>query len=489
MIRAMIGRVMMGILFGVVASTVLGAPLEKSIVAVTAYQQVPDYDSPWRQRPVRRETHFGTLVSGGLILVTADAVRYAKMVEFTRFGDSERRPLQVVFADEAADLAVLRPQNRDALQGMTPLPLGGNLKEGEAVDLVTDQASIKLLKTQATVKEVGIDGVGSLPFGLTHYTLELRQSRGFGRSEPLVKEGQLMGLVVTQRSGEVLALPTRVLRHFLLDVQGRGKYRGFVRLGISVQDLDSATLREYLGAKGSRDGVLVTEVFTGSPFYKKLLPLDILIKVGDAKIDDKARYVTADWGPMHFIDMLLDFHGGDLLSLKVLRQGKSMTLSARLHRYHPEDDVIPGYREGGEKHLVVGGLLFQELSLGYLQTWGANWFKEAPVDFLKAWSFDNNPEKKGERLVILNQVYADTFNKGYEKYTNLILDTVNQSPVKSLDELSRWLEKHGRETWVFRFKGDGKTIVVGGKGLADAQKRIAEKYNIPKASLFGPVSP
>ena len=72
---------------------------------------------------------------------------------------------------------------------------------------------------------------------------------------------------------------------------------------------------------------------------------------------------------------------GETMPVKVLRDGERLDLQLPLRAMRPEEDRVPPYVFGrGPDYLVVGGLVFEELTRPYLGAWG-DWARRNPAEF------------------------------------------------------------------------------------------------------------
>ena len=140
--------------------------------------------------------------------------------------------------------------------------------------------------------------------------------------------------------------------------------------------------------------------------------------------------------------------------------------------------------------MVFLKMVFQELTKNYLLQWGREWKGLAPYDLLYLYEYKNLPqENPNERIVVLNRVLADSFNRGYTELRHLVLDEVNGRKIKSLEELKSVLRDqpvmhHGQRYARFRFLHGGGEVILDYEGLSNAHARIAKTYEISTATSF-----
>ena len=172
-----------------------------------------------------------------------------------------------------------------------------------------------------------------------------------------------------------------------------------------------------------------------------LKPGDVVLEMGGAKLDPTGYYEHPLYGRMLFALLFSDGRQpGDTMPVKVLRDGERLDLQLPLRAMRPEQDRVPPYVFGrGPDYVVVGGLVFEELTRPYLGAWG-DWARRAPPRLLVA--IDREPDEAGtepQRIVLLSSVLPDAANLGYQELRDLIVERVNGRPVASLADVRRAL--------------------------------------------------
>jgi len=457
---------------------------------VSVANQTTDYYSPWMKKDVETQTHLGTVVAPNRILMTAAALAGARLIEMQKFGSTTKIPLVPVFIDYEVNLALLKCDDPEALVGFRPLSTGGEVPLFANTKILTARNSLKLNEQRAILKQVTMQNSPTSSYALPNYGLEVQKSSGLGWSEPVVVERTLVGLSVSQQGNLVQAIPAPVIRHFISDADS-GRYRGFPFLGIATEPLISPYYRELLGAAASRGGIRITKVLATSPYLGALQRDDVLVAIGGTAIDAQGYFNHPHWGRVYFSYLINQKFAGDDLTLAVLRGGKPLTVTKTLRRFDRNRNLIPYFRaDVDEPHLIFGGLVFQELSRPYLMTWGKNWERTAPNDFLFFWNYRNfPPPAPGERQVILNRVLADAFNIGYKDFWQAPLRQVNGKPVASIAALREVLAtapvvKDGKRFAVFNFSDDNGEIILSYEGVDEVHGRIAENYGVNDKNSF-----
>jgi len=464
-------------------------PLTTSVVRVYVSHQPFDVISPWRKKGVEINQISGTVVPGGAILVTADSLVDATYVEMSKAGESARYELVTTFVDPEVNLALLEPKAPLALPHLTPLELSGMLPFSAACDAVGWQAG-QLYRTHARVVDIGMRHAPTSAYWVATYRLDASDMPH--ASSPLVRHGRLAGLVDETVDHAAYAIPATIIRHFLHDSPDT-KYRGFAAIGLTTEPLVSPETRSLLKAPTSTGGVRVVKVNDQGPCANLVRTNDVLLKVEGLNLDDHGRYRHPVWGRVSYQYLLNERRGGDKIRLTVLRDGKPLTFTVTLSRFHSQRALErpPLRRPGARPYLIFGGLVFQELDRTYLESWGRDWQDEAPVALVMAARRTAEKSAADSGVIVLTRVLADDFNQGYENITNQIVDQVNGRRIHTLEDLEAALsqapvKRAGKEYAVISLAYDQGLIVLRSDGLGPVHRRIAAKYAIDASEAFFP---
>ena len=464
--------------------------LSLSTVLVLASKQPQDLEAPWRKRDVTTEKYFGTFVSGDKILTTADAVADATFLQMIRIGENRTTPLTVRAIDRDLNLALLQPSEPLDQTSITPLSIGVAIAPGSEVQIFNFRylerpTLFKTTLSKIALRDDGIDGGYAVP----SYVFSIKESN-FGWAEPVMKDGRLVGLASDQTGRFVGAIPATLIRHFLDDVDS-GVYRGAPEFGLVTRPLVSADARSELKTE-TRRGVRVSQV-TGDPGRVGHVKVDdVLVEVDGYKLDDYGQIEHPTWGKVDFRTILASKYAGDDLVLELLRNGRKIRITIALGKLNAEELLVPLYHAtNAEPHLIVGGLLFQELSVPFLETWGRNWPDEAPVALAYSGYFGrHHPQTAGERIIVLSRIFGDRINHGYESLSYLVLDRANGQKVDSIADLrqalARPILKKGEAFLQLVFGDEGGEAVFRANEINGANRRIADTYGILSPRSFYP---
>jgi hypothetical protein len=118
---------------------------------------------------------------------------------------------------------------------------------------------------------------------------------------------------------------------------------------------------------------------------------------------------------------------GDTVTLSLLRAGEPLELTATVMREDENTRLVPNHllTTAHPNYLVKGGLVFQELSLPLLQSFGEDWRSRAPLNLLDTYENPENYEDSMDRVIFLSGAIPTPATVGYERLRNLIVRKVN----------------------------------------------------------------
>jgi len=411
--------------------------IRASIVSVRVTGQDWNWRAPWEKQAPWTRTVTGLVVPGQRILVASTAFGNHLLVEAQKLGSEARSVARVELVDQEGPLALIAVDDPAFWDGLEPLPLAERAPAEGDVTILRWQRSGLLDSYPGTLRQVRSGRHGLSQTSLL--TLEVGTSTdGLGESEVVVAKGRVAGLV-TGRSGDAYAaLAAPVLAQFLAGA-AKGDWRSFARAGLAWQDLTNPALRELVGLQPGETGVRLTRVAPHGSAGGVLKPGDVVLEMGGAKLDPTGYYEHPLYGRMLFALLFSDGRQpGDTMPVRVLRDGARLDLQLPLRAMRPDEDRVPPYVFGREpEYVVVGGLVFEELTRPYLGAWG-DWARRAPPRLLVA--IDREPDEAGTEpghIVLLSSVLPDAANLGYQELRDLIVERVNGRPVASLVDLRR----------------------------------------------------
>jgi hypothetical protein len=467
------------------ASAATAAQRQLSLVRVNVTGQSYDYFRPWQKKASFSKRALGAVLPQGRVLVTADLVANENYVELERAESGERIAANVKAVDYEANLALLEPIEKKFLDGLNPLEFALDTVVGDRLAAWQLEPTGALVETEGLVTTVQMMRYPMEVGEFLTYRMSINmQYRENSYTVPLVKNNKLAGLLLRYDSRSQLldVIPAPIITHFLKDVESE-HYRGFPSAGFSFFPTRDPQLRSYAGETGKPAGVYVTSVEPNMPAAKAGLQVgDIVTAIGNNEIDQNGNYVDPLYGKIDFTNLITSrAYAGDVLPLKIQREGKPMELNVKLEHRPAEDYVVPPYNFGqAPAYYVVGGLIFQELSRQYLKEWGPNWLREAPQRFVYLDRFQSELFPEGHRrIVILSQVLPVTSTIGYDDFAYLTVTNVNGKEIHSMSDLAEAVQ-HPVDGFIkIETEEDPKQLELEAAQVESEASTLKQDYGIP----------
>jgi S1-C subfamily serine protease len=415
-----------------------------SLVRVNVTRQRYNLLRPWEKVSPDSRNGLGAMIAGGKILVSAETVANSSYIEIEKPVSGEKATADVVAVDYEANLALLQPSkgHEEFLKDFVPLDLDTSVKIGDELTVWQIESNGTPFNTSMKVSKAETGGY-FLPnyYFLRFEALGSLQYRGGSFTLPVVKGDKIAGLLLSYSTKTQTSniLPSSIIAHFLKD-QADGKYEGFPTLGISFSRTLDDQFRAYLNLGADDGGIFVSKVEEGSSAGKGgVKEGDVILEVSGKKIDSRGNYDHAVFGKLSMSHLVRGepFVGEEII-FKVMRGGEKLDLTIPLTRREPTEYLIEPYLfDRGPKFMILGGMIFTELSVPYMELYGDKWRSRAPIKFLQALAQPEEFEEKGlKKIVILSRVLPTPATLGYEEVNSVILTKVNGKPIQKITDLA-----------------------------------------------------
>jgi S1-C subfamily serine protease len=446
------------------------------VVRVYSTYQDPDYECPWQSVAPRGSTGSGVIVAKNRILTGAHVVANATFVQVQKQDDPRKVPARVLAISHDCDLALLELDDAAFTRGIKPARIGELPRLREAVQVVGypiggEEVSI----TEGVVSRIEVQRYEHSQRHLLAVTVDAAINEG-NSGGPVFARGKVVGIAFqalpdAENIGEMVPAP--ILERFLAGVQ-QGKDPQVPGIGITTQPLENPALRAHLGMRPAHSGVLVTAVQYGSSAWSQLHVGDVLMELDGLRIADNGTVRYRGRHRCQFDAIIGDHHVGDIVSAKVLRAAKVVTLRLVLQ---PMAWLVPRTEfDRRPMWFLYGGLVFQRLTAEYLRIWGEHWWDKAPKELLHLY-YSGLRRQEQQEVVVLAQVLADAVNVGYEPFTNDVVAEINgQRPVDMRDFVARMDASRGD---VVLKLSSGATVLLDSDAARAAMPRILQQYHVP----------
>jgi len=417
---------------------------EKSIVRVNATLQDYSFLRPWEKGAPTPRRGLGAVLEGNRVLVTAEMCVNSTFLELEHPSSGARVPAKIAGIDYEANLAVLEPadSNSRVFEGLQALEIEDSVRSGDTLNVWQVEDNGDGVSTDVDVLRVDV-GRYFIPGSvfLLYQVKGSLQARVNSFTLPVVKNGKLAGMLLSYSSKEQTAgvLPSPIIKAFLADLDD-GKYEGFPNLGIGFAQTLDETFREFTGIQDQEGGIFVRELAKGGSADKAgIKDGDVILSIAGQAIDSRGNYTHPKYGKLSFSHLVRGgAKTGDKIKLDIIRDKEPMTVEVELTRKLATDYLIAPYMfDRGPKYFIFGGLIFQELTLPYLESWGEDWTTRAPFKLVHANANPNPLEEEGrEKLVFLSNVLKTPSTLGYEAVNSVIVTKVNGTFIKNIKDLA-----------------------------------------------------
>lgn len=421
---------------------------DKSMLRVNVTSQGWNFGLPWQRLNPGTRRGLGALLPGNRVLVTAELAQDAQYVELEIASSGRKLVGKVEAVDYELNLATIVPAREpgDFFQGFVPLEPDAKLKPKAEIEVWQFENNGAPVTSKLNLERADVAG-----YFLEDSAFLIFQANGAVQYRagtftlPVVREGKLAGMLIRYNSRDQVAdiIPPSIVARFLDDAAAM-PYEGVPNFGAKTAQTLDPQLRRYLKLDGVEGGILITGTTPGFSAEKAgLKEGDVMLEINGHKLDSRGYYNDPELGLLASNHLLRGAaRTGDVAKIKIIRDGQPMDLDCPLLRRQPADYLVDPYMfDRGPRYVILGGLLFQELTLNFLQMGGREWRDRAPFRLLYAQQNQEEMMKEGRRkLVFLSGVIPAPSNIGYERLRQLIVTKVNEKPINDIKDLAEALK-------------------------------------------------
>ncbi|MDW8066497.1 MAG: Do family serine endopeptidase [Aquificaceae bacterium] len=326
-----------------------------SVVTIFATQEVGGVEVPFPfpfQIPPQERRSLGSGViidykKGKLyILTNSHVVQNARNIR-VRFDRHTEKRARIVGVDPKTDVAVIEVDDKDISN-----PQGRIARLGDSDKLKVGQVVIAIGNPYGLERTVTVGVISALrrAIGITQYESFIQTDAAINPGNsggPLVNiKGEVIGIntaILAEGQGLGFAIPINLAKWVSDQLIEKGKVvRGW--LGVVIQDI-TPDMAENLGVK---EGVIIAQIMPGSPADKAGIRVgDIVVEIDNQKVGEVRD--------LQF--RIMRTEPGKDVSLKILREGKEMTLKVKVGEM-PEERAL-GESEESQTNL---GLVLRDLT-------------------------------------------------------------------------------------------------------------------------------
>jgi S1-C subfamily serine protease len=451
--------------------------LEEATVKIYAVYSDYDYDMPWQLAGQERGVGSGCVISGNRVLTNAHVVANQTFIQVKRAGHAKKYNAAVEIVAHECDLALLRVDDPAFFSGVKPLALGNlpGMRDKVAVygfPMGGEELSI----TEGVVSRIELTRYSHS--GATLLTCQIDAAINPGNSGgPVLKDGKIAGIAFqgymsAQNIGYMVPAP--VINHFLKD-SADGKYNGIPSLGIAWQEMENPDLRAHYRMNDKQTGVLITYIAPRSSASAQLHIGDVLLAIEGKPIASDGTISLRGTERINFAYEVQSKFMGQSIRCRIMRDGKAMDVTIPLSTPLQSGRLVPYTQyDKAPTYYIVGGLVFQPLTMNYLQVWDK--MEDVPSHLVNYYYHGRQSENR-QQVIVLTKVLGDELNEGYDDFKDHVIIRVNEKEISTMADLVAAIEGNQGRYHVFMDEW-GNQIVLERAKTDQGQRKILEKYKI-----------
>jgi S1-C subfamily serine protease len=451
--------------------------LEEATVKIYAVYSDYDYDMPWQLAGQDRGVGSGCIISGNRVLTNAHVVANQTFIQVKRAGHAKRYNAAVEIVAHECDLALLRVDDPSFFTGVKPLALGSLPRMRDKVAVYGFPVGGEELSiTEGVVSRIELTRYSHS--GATLLTCQIDAAINPGNSGgPVIKDGKIVGIAFqgytfAQNIGYMVPAP--VIDHFLKD-SADGTYNGIPGLGIAWQEMENPGLRAHSLLGDKQTGVLITYIAPGASARAQLQIGDVLLAIEGKPIANDGTISFRGTERINFAYEVQSKFMGQNITCRIMRSGKGMDVTIPLSTPLRSGRLVPYTQyDKAPTYYIIGGLVFQPLTMNYLQVWDK--MEDVPAH-LSNYYYHGRPSEDRKQVIVLTKVLGDELTEGYDDFKDHVILRVNGKELSTMADLVKAIEGNEGRYHVFMDEW-GNQIVLERDKTKGGQKKILEKYKI-----------
>jgi hypothetical protein len=197
-------------------------------------------------------------------------------------------------------------------------------------------------------------------------------------------------------------------------------------------------------------------------------------------IDQDGNYEDERFGKIslaHYVSTALQ--AGQKIPIVVWRDGAEVTLEGTLAPRERSRMISQPYIFDREPdYVVVGGIVFSELSRQFLREFGRGWQEDAPLKLLYLDRFQSELPPDRGRIVFISSVLSSPNNIGYEGLGFEVVEEINGKPIRSLADVAAAVDNPEGPYHRIRLAEDPGLLVLDVEGSKADEERIKQQYGL-----------
>ncbi len=449
--------------------------VRNSVIKIFSFDQPYNYRQPWQKLSIGKSSGSGFIIVGNRILTNAHVVEDSKYLQVKKFGDPKLYTAEIDIIGHDCDLALIKVKDEKFFEGSQALEIGKLPKIMDQVVVMGYPIGGEELNiTQGIVSRIEHITYTYSYFYFLGCQIDANINSG-NSGGPVFHEGEVVGVAFEGMSEQNLSymIPPPIIHHFLNDIKD-GKYDGFSDLLVNYENMTNDELRNYYKMPDDVSGILVYDILPESPIKDIVKIGDVITSIDGVPIanDGTVEFRPGErtiWG--YLTD---EKYVGDKININIYRDGTPKTINAVMTKIN-DSKLVPYNKTDKEpKFYVIGGLVFQPLTINYLLL-----YPNPPSKFEYEARY-GKIKKDRKEIVVITDVLPDDLNTGYDELTyDFIVTKINNQKITELKDVINIIE-NTTEKYIVIEEKDGKKIIFNTEKLRENNQEILEKYNVTK---------
>ncbi len=464
---------------------ILPSAAYESVIKINNSSQVADYRTPWNPGNFSGGSGTGFLVGENRFLTNAHVVSNSRRLLVTKHGSPREIEARIVAVAHDCDLALLEIVDKEDYKSffgnVSKLAIGTVPKlESEVRVIGYPVGGERISVTRGVVSRIDFSTYSHSQTD-QHLVVQIDAAINPGNSGgPVLQKDKVVGVAfqgLTSADNTGYIIPTPVIKRFLKDVED-GSYDHYVDLAIDEFPLMNPAQRKALGLPNDDRGMLVVSVMKNGSCDGVLEDGDVLMSIDGFPVFSNGK-VKIDGESVNMHEVVERKFAGDKVKMEFLRNGEKQSATATLKQFLPADmyRVVYGVRP---RFVTVAGLVFQPLDRNVMASHSLSDMDARNIiaDYVSEELYTEWPE-----IVVLTEILPDAINTDVTGLEDLIVDEVNGTKIRSLQQLYDALYKPmstGKlpEFTVIKCIGAPRPIVFESDRILAAHQRIRQQYGV-----------
>lgn len=458
--------------------------VKEAVVKIYTVSNPYNYHEPWQMWGQKTFHGSGCIISGKRILTNAHVIRDQTFIQVRRSGEAKKYTAELESIAHESDLAILKVKDESFFEGIEPVEIGDLPEIKDKVVVYGFPAGgDKLSITEGVVSRIEHNKYYHSSSYLLTCQIDAAINSGNSGGPVINKDDKIVGVafqgLLDGRYENIgYMVPATVIKHFLDDIKD-GMHDGTPDIGLSMQKMENPDMRRNYLMTEKQTGILINKIYPDSPAEGIIEPGDILLSIEGKSIENDGTIEFRQGERTYFGYLMQQKKINDSVRVEILRNGKIRELSVKLTKPLDYERLVSHERyDEPPVYYIVGGLVFETLTLNYLMEYGTekDWHINAPKELINFY-INGEPAEDQREIVVLVKVLADEINVGYHDFVDAVISSVNGVKVTKIDDLVRGFEKNRGEYHVIE-DIRGYKMVLDRKKVAENGERILKKYKI-----------